>query len=90
MSQTKFSRIVLIRFKQQTVGFMVDSVEKIYKISASSVKDTPAVLSEGQSAYIDKIVEQGDQIRPLPILDIEHIATNISELSDHQELEKVG
>lgn len=90
LNQTKASRIVLIRFKQQVVGFMVDSVEKIYKISASSVKDPPSVLSEGQSVYIDKIVEQGDNIRPLPILNIEYIATNISELSDHQELEKVG
>jgi two-component system, chemotaxis family, chemotaxis protein CheV len=74
--------IILTEFNQFQIGFVVDSVERIHRISWERVMAVPSVLSDGASpvtavAYIDQ--------RMVIMLDFEMIADQVSQQGTRPE-----
>ena len=54
---TKDTRVVVLEIKEMIVGFVVDSVNEVLRISASTVQETPAAISGAGSRFIRGIAQ---------------------------------
>ena len=75
-------RIVVLEFNQVTVGVLVNSVSRIYRLSWERVERPNRIC---ESAYITSLVKMEDRI--ILILDFERIIAELSESSAMQAID---
>ena len=75
-------RIVVLEFNQVTVGMLVNSVSRIYRLSWERVERPNRIC---ESAYITSLVKMEDRI--ILILDFERIIAELSESSAMQAVD---
>lgn len=49
---TQDSRIIVVSIQDNTVGFLVDKIKKIYNIEQSSIENSPETVNENVQKYI--------------------------------------
>jgi purine-binding chemotaxis protein CheW len=65
------SRIIVLEIEDKTVGFIVDSVSEVLRISTSLIEAPPSIVSNINSEYITAIVKLDDKL--LILLDMEKV-----------------
>lgn len=84
LEHNKNTRIVVVEFKEQTVGFIVDEVSEVLRIPKNITEAPPAMVGGIDSEYITSIGKLEDRL--LILLDLEKILS----LSEYQMLETVN
>lgn len=76
-------RIIVVELNQVIVGFIVDSVSEVLKISTDIVEPPPAVLAGIESEHITGVAKLEDRL--VILLDLEHLLTGSEkkELMQH-------
>jgi purine-binding chemotaxis protein CheW len=69
----KQTRIIVIELGSMIVGFVVDGVSEVLRISASTVEPPPAVVSGLESEYISGVGKLEDRL--LILLDLDKLLT---------------
>lgn len=69
--EDKNTRIIVIELPKAVVGFVVDWVSEVLRISASTVEPPPAIISGIQSDYISGVGKLQDRL--LILLDLDRI-----------------
>ncbi len=73
------SRIVVVQIDGESVGVIVDTVDEVQRIPASSVSSTSARVTTAESYYIEGIAQLDEQL--LILLDLERaLSADVSEL----------
>ncbi len=74
------TRIIVMEFGQKIVGFLVDGVSEVLRISADTVEAPPAVVAGIGSEYIKGVGKLNDRL--LILLDLDHLLadTDMSSL----------
>lgn len=67
----KNTRIIVIELPKAIVGFVVDWVSEVLRISASTVEPPPAIISGIESDYISGVGKLQDRL--LILLDLDRI-----------------
>lgn len=67
------SRIIVLEIGDKTVGFIVDSVSEVLRISKSLIEPPPSIVSNINTDYITAIVKLDDKL--LILLDMEKVLT---------------
>lgn len=80
------SRIIVSEFNKFTVGFWVDSVSRIHRLSWNQVESPSGVFSSGET-YVVAVVKMDDRI--ILLLDFEKITSDISPECGLQKAEVV-
>jgi purine-binding chemotaxis protein CheW len=75
---TRFSRIVIAEAAGAQIGFVVDAVDEVVRVSTSQVEPTPALAAGGAAQHVRGIARVGDDL--IILLDVEglvstHVAT---------------
>lgn len=65
------SRIIVVELKDQTVGFTVDEVSEVLRISKNITEPPPAMVSGINSDYITAVAKMEDRL--LILLDLDRI-----------------
>ena len=67
----KDTRIVVVELRGMTVGFIVDAVNEVLRISRSVTEPPPALTASGSAEYITGVGKLGDRL--LILLDLEKV-----------------
>lgn len=70
----KYTRIIVVEFEMIIVGFVVDSVSEVLRISANSIQPPPPVVAGMDSDYIDGVGKLEDRL--LILLDLNSLLNN--------------
>lgn len=68
------TRIVVMQIEQKIVGFLVDAVSEVLRISAATVEEAPPVVAGIGSEYIKGVGKLGDRL--LILLDLNYLLNN--------------
>ena len=80
IQQTSDTRIIVIETKDQTVGFIVDSVKEVLRIPESIMEDPPKIIAGIDSEFIKSVGKLEDRL--IILLDLEKIFTEELELEE--------
>jgi purine-binding chemotaxis protein CheW len=69
----KDTRIIVIDLNNNTIGFVVDAVSEVLRISASTIEEPPAISKGINSDYITAVAKLEDRL--LILLDLEKLLT---------------
>lgn len=65
---TKRNVIIISRYDEQVIGFLVESVSEIFTIKSSEVKEAPNLGGAGENPYIQGVISLGeDMVRVINI-----------------------
>ena len=78
------TRIIVVEVGGKTVGFIVDSVNEVLRISESVTEAPPEIVTGANSDYIMAVAKLEDRI--ITLLNLEKILSN----RDKEELKKVA
>lgn len=76
LGETKITvntKILITKIGMSLIGFVVNSVDKIIKLSETEFEDTPEIISEYGVNFIKRIGKKDEKL--LPILDLSRILT---------------
>lgn len=76
----KATRIIVVRFEKEHIGFVVDEVTQVFRISKAMVEPTPPLVGAIGQEYILGICKYEERL--IIILDIERIISNSNALGD--------
>lgn len=74
MEVTAKTRIVVMMWDHQLVGFLVDSVSEVLRLPVSSIEETPPVLNGVGSEYIEGVGQMGEKL--LVLLNMQSLMEN--------------
>jgi purine-binding chemotaxis protein CheW len=80
----KSTRIIVVELEGIVLGFIVDSVSEVLRISENTVEPPPALVAGIDAEYIEGVGKLDDRL--LILLELKKVFT----ASDRQELEKVS
>ncbi len=80
----KSTRIIVVELEGMILGFIVDSVSEVLRISESTVEPPPALVAGIESEYIEGVGKLDDRL--LILLELKKVFTS----TDRRELEKVA
>ena len=83
-SYDKSTRIIVIELDGMVLGFIVDSVSEVLRISDSTVEPPPALVAGVESDYIEGVGKLDNRL--LILLELKKIFS----ASDRKELEKAA
>jgi purine-binding chemotaxis protein CheW len=69
----KNTRIIVVELEDKVIGFLVDSVKEVLRISRNLIEPPPSVISGIDSEYITGIAKLDDRL--LILLDLEKVLT---------------
>jgi purine-binding chemotaxis protein CheW len=69
----KDTRIIVIDLNNMTIGFIVDAVSEVLRISRETIEDPPAISKGVNSDYITAVAKLEDRL--LILLDLEKLLT---------------
>lgn len=67
--QTRDSRVVVVEVADKTLGFLVDQVNEVLRIAASTVEPPPPMVAGVDSRFIQGVGKRGDRLFILLDLD---------------------
>lgn len=67
--QTRDSRVVVVEVADKTLGFLVDRVNEVLRIAASTVEPPPPMVAGVDSRFIQGVGKRGDRLFILLDLD---------------------
>lgn len=73
----KSTRIVVVELPGKVVGFLVDSVSEVLRVSTSRVEPPPALTGGVESVYIRGVVKLEDRL--LILLDMQKLLNRVEE-----------
>ena len=79
----KATRFIVVEMNSRVIGFIVDSVSEVLRISSSITEHTPPMVSSIDSEFITGIAKLNDRL--LILLDLERVLT----YSQQKELDKI-
>jgi purine-binding chemotaxis protein CheW len=79
----KATRFIVVEINSRVIGFIVDSVSEVLRISSSITEQTPPMVSSVDSRFITGIAKLDDRL--LILLDLEKVLT----YSQKDELDKL-
>ncbi len=65
------TRIIIVNFEDRTLGYIVDEVTEVMRISSEDIQPTPAAIASASKRHIAGLAKLEDRI--LIILDIERL-----------------
>lgn len=71
---TKKTKIIINDIEGKLIGFIVNDVSEIIKISAQDIENTPDLIKETHNSYLKKVGRRGDEL--ISILDFSAILTD--------------
>ena len=71
---TEKTRIIVMVWDQQLVGFLVDSVSEVLRIPAGTIEPTPPVVAGVGSEYIEGVGKMGERL--LILLNMQALMAN--------------
>lgn len=74
IEMTDKTRIIVMMWEQQLVGFLVDSVSEVLRLPGSTIEPTPPVIAGIGAEYIDGVGKLGDRL--LILLDMQSLLAN--------------
>lgn len=89
---TKNSRIIVLQFDNQAIGFLVDSIADILTMNEGAIQPPPELATNIDSQYIRGVVQTGvknaaglemDESELVILLDLEKIITNVNSGNEH-------
>jgi len=73
-TRDEFTRVIIVNLKNMKVGFVVDSVDEVLRISQENIDNVPPVLSAAvNSEFIDGVVNIENANRMILLLDVEEL-----------------
>lgn len=81
VERTKEARIVVVELGDKVVGFLVDSVSEVLRVTHARVEPPPPIVGGIESEYIQGVVKLEDRL--LILLDLQRLLTQ----GETQELE---
>lgn len=78
IQQTLDTRIIVVETKDQTVGFIVDSVKEVLRIPESIMEDPPKIVAGIDSEFIKSVGKLEDRL--IILLDLEKVFAEELEL----------
>lgn len=82
LARDKNTRIVVVELSESVVGFLVDSVSEVLRVSTAKVEPPPAIVAGIESDYIQGVVKLDDRL--LILLDLQKLLTR-GETKELQE-----
>ena len=82
LARDKNTRIVVVEMSESVVGFLVDSVSEVLRVSTAKVEPPPAIVAGIESDYIQGVVKLDDRL--LILLDLQKLLTR-GETKELQE-----
>lgn len=79
----KSTRFIVVEINSRVIGFIVDSVSEVLRISSAITESTPPMISSIDSRFITGIAKLDDRL--LILLDLEKVLT----YSQQNELDKI-
>ncbi len=83
-TRDKNARIVVVELHDSVVGFLVDSVSEVLRVSRSVVEPPPAIVGAIDSDYIEGVVKLEDRL--LILLDLQKLLNG----GEARELQEFG
>lgn len=71
------ARIILIRMKDSTIGFLVDDANQVVKIDSTDIEDTPTILKSDDRRFLKGVGKLDGELYIL--LDMENILSDIEK-----------
>jgi purine-binding chemotaxis protein CheW len=68
---TQDSRIIVVSIQENTVGFLVDNIKKIYNIDKDSIENSPETVNENVQKYIKGVGKLDEAL--IILLDVDTI-----------------
>jgi len=83
-SQDEHTRIIVVEVQGNTIGFIVDSVHEVLRISRSVIEPPPQMGTSIDSSYVSGVAKLDEDL--LILLDLEHLLSPeaLSKLSNMQ------
>lgn len=71
------ARIILIRMKDSTIGFLVDDANQVVKIDSADIEDTPTILKSDDRRFLKGVGKLDGELYIL--LDMENILSDMEK-----------
>ncbi|HHX18220.1 MAG TPA: purine-binding chemotaxis protein CheW [Clostridium sp.] len=83
---TKKTKIIIIEVEEKLIGFIVDDVTEILKLSSQNIESTPDIIQKSYNHYLEYVGKKDDKL--ISILDLTNVLTD-TELDklDQEEFE---
>ena len=83
---TKKTKIIIIEIEERLIGFIVDDVTEILKLSSQNIESTPDIIQKSYNHYLEYVGKKDDKL--ISILDLTNVLTD-TELDklDQEEFE---
>jgi len=82
--RTKDTRIIVVNIKEQTVGFVVDAVSEVFRLTSDNVEPPPPVIAGIDSDYIQGVGKVSNKL--LILLDLDRLLS----AEEHGQLDAVA
>ncbi len=83
----KSTRIIVVRFEKQNVGFVVDAVTEVVRIDKNMVEPSPQLVSSVGQEYILGICKFNERL--IMLLDIDRVVGDSGDLNESELRKKV-
>lgn len=70
---TEESRIIVLKFQEDSVGLLVDSIDDVMEINRESLQPTPGNVDQGRAGFILGVFGSGDHL--ISLLDLHALET---------------
>ncbi|MBI5635090.1 MAG: purine-binding chemotaxis protein CheW [Nitrospirae bacterium] len=70
----KKERIILVRFGEEKIGFLVDEIREILLLNPEEIRPSPSIFKGFKTEYLTGLGKKGDQI--IILLNIENLLTS--------------
>jgi purine-binding chemotaxis protein CheW len=84
----KKERIILVRFEQEKVGFLVDGIKEIMSLAPEEMNRPPAIFRGFKTEYITGLGRKGDNI--IIILNIDNLLTSEERIILNESISMLG
>ena len=84
----KKERIILVRFEQEKVGFLVDGIKEIMSLAPEEMNRPPAIFRGFKTEYITGLGRKGDNI--IIILNIDNLLTSEERIILKESISMLG
>ncbi len=59
---TKKTKIIIIEIEERLIGFIVDDVTEILKLSSQNIESTPDIIQKSYNHYLEYVGKKDDKI----------------------------
>jgi len=67
-------RIILVRYGEEKIGFLVDEIREILRLEAEDIKPSPSIFKGFKTEYLTGLGKKGEQI--IILLNIDNLLTS--------------